>query len=129
MMVEPDRLRERLDARELSQAELARRVGVTQQSIAKLVAGRSSGSRFLHRIARELQTTTAYLEGETDDPASDIPDDLLTSDEREWIELLRRLLPKDRDAVMQLTRSLAEGANEGPVPTIHDKQHTYRAAG
>lgn len=53
----------------LSQTELARRVGVTQGAISLLIKGGSSGSRYLHRIARELNTTAAYLSGETDDPS------------------------------------------------------------
>ncbi|HET9511394.1 MAG TPA: S24 family peptidase [Sphingomonas sp.] len=52
----------------LSQSELARRVGVTQPTIAKLVSGMMQGSTHLARIARELQTTPAYLQGDTDDP-------------------------------------------------------------
>lgn len=53
---------------DVSQSELARRVGVSQTTIAKLLSGKGYGSKHLHRIARELQTTPAYLEGETDDP-------------------------------------------------------------
>jgi phage repressor protein C with HTH and peptisase S24 domain len=33
-----------------------------------LIAGKSAGSSHLHKIARELGTTAAYLVGETDDP-------------------------------------------------------------
>lgn len=51
----------------LSQSELARRVGVSQGTIAHLISGRSSGSTHLHKIARVLGTTPAYLTGETDD--------------------------------------------------------------
>lgn len=52
-----------------SQAELARRVGVSQQTVWKLISGHSQGSRHLHAIARALATTPEYLSGETDDPA------------------------------------------------------------
>jgi phage repressor protein C with HTH and peptisase S24 domain len=48
-----------------SQAELARRVGVSTQSIWKLVSGGATGSRHLHKIARALETTPEYLTGET----------------------------------------------------------------
>lgn len=61
-----------MDERELSQSELARRVGVTQTTIRKLLSG-GYGSKHLHRIARELQTSPAYLTGETDDPDIDAP--------------------------------------------------------
>lgn len=62
-----------LDQPDFSQAELARRVGMSQSGIVNLIAGRSRSSTHLHKIARELHTTPAYLSGETDDPASDLP--------------------------------------------------------
>lgn len=57
----------------ISQSELARRIGVSQQTIARLVSGNTYGSKHLHRIARELLTTPAYLVGETDDPDENAP--------------------------------------------------------
>ena len=51
-----------------SQSSLARKIGVSQATIAKLARGESFGSKHIHMIARELQTTPAYLTGETDDP-------------------------------------------------------------
>lgn len=59
--------------RGLSQSELARRVGVSQATIYKLLTGETYGSKHLHRIARELGTTPAYLAGETDDPDENAP--------------------------------------------------------
>jgi len=67
-MISGERLKERMSASGLSQSELARRVGVSQTAINKLVLGESSGSRHLHTIARELGTTPAYLTLEVDDP-------------------------------------------------------------
>jgi len=61
------RLKARMDEVGMSQAELARRLGLAQPTIAKLVAGASQRTSHLHRIARELGTTPAYLSGETDD--------------------------------------------------------------
>lgn len=57
----------------LSQSELARRVGISQASIYNLVSGKGYGSAHLHKIARELETTPAYLTGETDDPDKNAP--------------------------------------------------------
>ncbi|HEX8446256.1 MAG TPA: S24 family peptidase [Sphingomonas sp.] len=68
-MIVAERVRERLAVKGLSQSELARRVGVTQGAIAKIVSGISQGSSHLHRVARELETTPAYLTGETQDPS------------------------------------------------------------
>jgi len=64
-----DRISALLDEKGWSQAELARRVGVSTQSIWKLVKGEAAGSRNLHKIARELGTTAEFLTGEIDDPA------------------------------------------------------------
>lgn len=68
-MINGDRLRERIDAKGITQAELARIIGVTQPVISQLISGGSGGSKHLHRIARELDTTSEYLTGETDDPS------------------------------------------------------------
>lgn len=67
-MIVPDRISSLLSERGISQAELARRVGVAQQTIHKLVTGGARSSSHLHRIARELGTSADYLTGETDDP-------------------------------------------------------------
>lgn len=67
------RINRLLSEREMSQSELARRVGVRQSTINDLVQGNSQGSKHLHRIARELGTTPAYLIGETDDPLENAP--------------------------------------------------------
>jgi phage repressor protein C with HTH and peptisase S24 domain len=64
-----DRINERLAVMKLTQAELARRVKISQPTINALIKGDSSGSKFLHRIAAELETSPAYLAGETDETA------------------------------------------------------------
>jgi phage repressor protein C with HTH and peptisase S24 domain len=64
-----DRIRDRLEALTMSQAELARRVGISQPSVNHLIKRGAAGSSHLHKIARALQTTPAYLTGETDDPS------------------------------------------------------------
>jgi SOS-response transcriptional repressor LexA len=57
-----------MDELGLTQAELARRVSVTQGAIAKIAGNNPNGSSHLHKLARELRTTPEYLTGETDDP-------------------------------------------------------------
>lgn len=73
-MFNGERLRDLMASRGVSQSALARNVGVSQTTIAKLVTGRGYGSKYLHRIARALGTTPEYLSNETDDPKSSIPD-------------------------------------------------------
>ncbi|WP_218035979.1 MULTISPECIES: XRE family transcriptional regulator [Sphingobium] len=63
------RIRSRLETLGMSQAELARRVGIKQPSINHLIKNGAQGSKHIHQIAQALQTTPAYLSGETDDPA------------------------------------------------------------
>jgi len=63
------RIEERLGKLGMSQAELARRVGMAQPSIHALIKNNKTGSRKLHELARALETTPEYLMGETDDPA------------------------------------------------------------
>lgn len=63
-----ERIAERRIAKGLSQTQLAKLVGVSQATIGKLESGISSGSSHLHKIARVLETTPAYLNRETEDP-------------------------------------------------------------
>lgn len=63
-----DRLIARMTKLGLSQAELARRVKVSQPTIQAIASGETQNTRHLSKIAIELETTPAYLLGETDDP-------------------------------------------------------------
>lgn len=121
------RIQTLMEERGLSQAELARRVGLTQPAIFALINKNKTGSKSLHLIARELHTTPAYLNGETDDQKGDSPEVDWSSEERELLDLMRVLQPKDRAAILQLARSLA---NCGKVPpTLHDRQLAYGTEG
>ncbi|WP_375380113.1 helix-turn-helix domain-containing protein [uncultured Sphingomonas sp.] len=68
-----ERIKDRLVTLEISQAELARRVKLSQPAINGLIRGATRSSTHLHRIARALSTSAAYLEGETDDPDENAP--------------------------------------------------------
>jgi len=67
------RIEERRKAIGISQAELARRVGVRQSTMNSLIKGDSRTSRSLVQIARELRTSPEYLLGTTDDPDEGAP--------------------------------------------------------
>jgi len=67
-MIIPERLISRMEAVGESQSSLARKVGVSPQTIGKLARGESTSSSHLHVIAQFLRTTPAYLTGGTDDP-------------------------------------------------------------
>tara|TARA_R110002072_G_scaffold38314_4_gene110889 strand:+ start:1810 stop:2451 length:642 start_codon:yes stop_codon:yes gene_type:complete len=72
-MINGERISALMADQGLSQAELARRVGVSQPTIFKLIHANKSGSKHLHLVARVLGTTPDYLEGATDDPFADAP--------------------------------------------------------
>lgn len=91
-----ERIEERMQALGLSQAELARRANVPQTTMNGLIRGSSRTTPHLIRIARVLETTPAFLMGETDDPRAEFPAPVLTREELEWVNLLRRMKPIDR---------------------------------
>ncbi len=66
-MIDGARLKRLMSERDLSQQALADLVGVKQPTINRLINGGQAGSKHLHRIAAALQTTPAYLTGETSD--------------------------------------------------------------
>lgn len=72
-MVDRNRLRELLLDRGITQAEVARRIGVSAPGLWKLVHNRVRKSRHLVRLAEELETTPDYLLGKTDNP--DLPEE------------------------------------------------------
>jgi len=142
MLTLGERILERLTALDISQAELARRVKLSQPTINGLIRGGSRSSAHLHKIARELRTTPAYLSGETDDPEADFPDEFLTNDEREFVELLRTMDSADRAALLHLAHALAGSPSEptmynvqpgspdqAKLASVHDKQVKYRIDG
>lgn len=72
-MILANRLTERLRATGVGQSELARRVGMKPQGIQSIVAGGVERPRLLREIANALNTTEAYLLGETDDDTLEAP--------------------------------------------------------
>lgn len=131
-MIVGERVSERLKVAGLTQGALAKRVGISQPSIHRLIFENKIGTSHIYKIARELETTAEYLMGETDDPHRDMPDDNLNGEEREWLNLLRGLCPEDKRAVLQLTRSLAQrGDSPAPEPikppTVHDDALAFKS--
>lgn len=143
-----ERLAHRMRDKGISQAELARRVGISQQAIGKLVNGSSRSSPNIGRIAEVLETTPAYLAGQVDDaeegamllPTEDIIADMLdlvTIDEIDLafglgetytdqvpVETTRRRFP--RAWLLTLTDAppahlvFARGRGDSMMPTLLD---------
>lgn len=111
----------------MSQAELARRVGVRQSTMNSLIRGNSQTSRSLTKIARELQTTPEYLTGEIDDPSADASDLACSAEDREWLNLIHDLSAKERSAVRQLMIALASTSFAPESPSaVHSPQQQFR---
>lgn len=141
------RISERLNVMGLSQSELARRVGMAQSSIHALINRNKVGSKHLHVIARELETTPEYLTGVTDDPSAGfvpVPSASAVAAEMGMVEVrqvdlaigmgatyldqpveeVQHLFP--REWLNIYTRASAEkllivkGSGDSMVPTMHD---------
>lgn len=74
--ISTNRLRERMaaigqPAEKGGQTWLAKQTGMSQQGVQSILAGASGRPRLLREIANALETTEAYLLGESNDPAPD----------------------------------------------------------
>lgn len=77
--INPERLRERMIAigqppEKGGQTWLAKQTGMTQQGVQSILTGASGRPRLLREIATAVETTEAYLLGESDDPTPRRPD-------------------------------------------------------
>ena len=69
----PERLKSARENLNLSKAEAARKIGLTAASYVRYEAGdRSPSPQVLTSIAEKLNTSVAYLSGNTDDISSDV---------------------------------------------------------
>nr|MCR4611235.1 helix-turn-helix domain-containing protein [Lachnospiraceae bacterium] len=69
----PERLKSAREQQNLSKAEAARRIGLTSASYVRYEAGdRSPSPQVLMSIAEKLDTSVAFLSGETDDISPDL---------------------------------------------------------
>lgn len=86
-----DRLREVREAQNLSQDDLSVRLGLGGAQMHRYETGKSDPSpEVMVRLAKELNVTTDYLLGLSDDPTTQIQEQDLTPAEARLISLLRR---------------------------------------
>lgn len=118
-----DRLTAAMQRRGLDQSALARRLGVSQGSISKIVLGRTTNSRLLPRIAVQLGVSVPWLLGETDDPSSGAPEAELPADEEGLLFKWRQLPPDDKQALMQILDRMISPR------TVHEARERFRHKG
>lgn len=99
------RIEERRKAIGLSQSELARRARVPQTTMNGLIHGSQRSTPHLIRIAQALQTSPAFLTGETDDPDAGAPP---PPSPEPQVVMLGVILPPER-ALAQMFEGLLEG--------------------
>lgn len=126
------RIEERLAALNITQSELARRARIPQTTVNSLIkAGRRSTPHLL-KLARALQTTPAYLTGESDDPAAEAAEGpSLDADAQELLANFEQMNTFDRKALLQLARSLSLRIHDnthkaGQGAALHDEGTEYR---
>lgn len=119
------RFREALAKRGIDQTELARRLGCTPGAINQIASGRTRKSKLLPEITAELHVSMDWLLRKTDDPEPGAIDHLVSPEELRWVEMIRRLGPNDRSALLQVTRTMVKSGDIGA--TLHDQRHTYKA--
>lgn len=105
--LEPMDLSERINARMqalgLTQETLAKRAGVSQTTIHKLLSGKSRRTRYLNPLAKALRCSPEWLEGGDDpQPEPTSPDDQIAT-------LLGVASPRSRTALERIAAALAEG--------------------
>ena len=110
-------------ARNLTQDQLARAVGVTRSAVAQWETGRAGqiGSN-LARIARVLETSATYLlSGE---PQSAVASPSLLTDERTLLGAYRDCTQEDRELLLltavRLARRAGKPASASPAHPGHD---------
>lgn len=122
--VDGSRLEALIHDRKTSQTKLARAVGIAQPSIGRLISGETRETGKLLEIARALRTSAAYLTRQTDDPSPDAVGQMeLSAEHLELLELIDRLDPEDRVAVLQIVRKLTGVANG---LTVHAGRLDYK---
>lgn len=103
-----DRIKERLAAIGMKQADLVRSSGVPQSTLASILQRDTRSTPHLMRLAIALKTTPGYLLGETDDPNSQVPETALSYEEQLFFERLRHLSRDDFERISWLVNRLAE---------------------
>jgi repressor LexA len=109
MALQPDRLKQRRRALQLSQEQLAELTGVNQPQISRWELGENDiTGETLSALSRALNTTADWLLGLSENPfPPGVTDAVLDSLEAELISTLRTIRPTHRHVLLVLARELA----------------------
>lgn len=123
-MIDGLRLSEAMARQQLSQSELARRVGVSQATISRALKGKLYSTGKLVPIAREVGVTPAFLVGESDDPGSEAAAAApqLDAEQRELVAGFTTLDRTDRRAFSHLVRSLARRSSAPRITPMPERR-------
>jgi transcriptional regulator with XRE-family HTH domain len=97
----PQFIRDRLKEQGINQAELARRSGVSDAHISRVVAGGSAGIEFCVKIAKGFKISPALVLYEASGISFGVDGD---KGFEEWRYILSQLPPYDRHELMQIAR-------------------------
>ena len=131
------RLTEIMNRQGWNQTRLASEVGTTQGAISKIIKGETTNSRLIPKIAARLNVSLPWLLGETDDPSIEVLDQALQPTDWEWIKLLHALGNVEREAILQLARTLANASHcdsawgprtDGSLSTLQNAAKNFRGA-
>lgn len=115
--VVPENLQRAMDRAGVNQSQLAEKVGLKQPSIGRLLSGETKTSRSLDLIARALNTSSAFLRGETDEPG------LSLAENRPLLDGFPVARDSDLVDVQEIDLKFGLGATELEVPvTINRRQ-------
>ena len=102
-------------ARGLSQAELGRIMGVSQQAISKYESSKGDiDGETLKRLSSVLGVTISYLLG-MDAEACASGSDAMSTDERVLVECFRECTPRYREMLLMTARSFRDSSKESAV--------------
>lgn len=100
-----ENLRSAREEKGLSQAELARRVGVRQTLISQIEIGHVRTTKFIYKIAEELDTQAHKLDPRIPSPTGD-------EDMDEWIALYATFPDRQRPTLKETVRNLRAMLND-----------------
>lgn len=108
MSVLAERIKRRRTAFEMSQEDLAGKIGTSQRQLSKYENGHDDPSaERLRALAEALETTTDWLIGLTDNPERRLRGkDDLNDDERQMLEIYRQKSPDRRKQALDVLKVL-----------------------